>query len=233
MRRLPPDLAERLAAEHALGTLRGRARARFEAIARADPAVRAIRERWELAFARLAESVPPVEPPARVWAAIEERIAGATPRGVRLGLGFWRSFGLLSGGVAAVLLAAFLVLSGAPHRGPPGSVAVLVSPTQEARMVIAMHPDALRIHNVRPWTKVREQGRVLELWALPKEGPARSLGLVANEPGDFVIRIRLGDERLRDARTIALSSEPAGGSPSHAPSGPVLCSGLVGTAGRI
>ena len=75
MRRTNEELAHRLAAEYALGTLRGRARARFEALARTDPAVEAIRRRWEEALAPLAERVPGVEPPARVWARIEERIA--------------------------------------------------------------------------------------------------------------------------------------------------------------
>src|SRR6186713_3077738 len=99
MRKLSEDLAHRLAAEYALGTLRGRARVRFEALARGDPAVDAIRRRWEEALSPLAEHVPGVEPPARVWERIEERIGPAAPRGVWSSVGFWRSFGLLAGGV--------------------------------------------------------------------------------------------------------------------------------------
>src|SRR5687767_10915765 len=133
MRKLSHDLAHRLAAEYALGTLRGRARARFEAIARADPEVEAIRRQWEAAFAPFAERVPAVEPPARVWAQIEERIADRRgPKGAWSSLAFWRSFGLMAGGVATVLVAAFLSLSGggAP-RGDPAMLAVLISPTNE------------------------------------------------------------------------------------------------------
>ena len=227
MRKLPPDLAHRLAAEYALGTLRGRARARFEAIARADPAVDAIRRDWELAFAAIAERVPAVEPPARVWARVEERIAERGARGAWSSLAFWRSFGLLAGGVATVLVAAFLYLQGSP-RGEPAYVAVLVSPTNEARMTLTQAPDLLRIHNVRPWPSVKESGRALELWALPKEGAPRSLGMVANEPGDFVVRIRADDPRVQGVSAFALSSEPPGGSPTKQPTGPVLCSGQAG-----
>ena len=80
MRKLSHDLAHRLAAEYALGTLRGRARERFEAIARADTEVDRVRRQWEAAFAPFAERVPAIEPPARVWARIEERI-GDRPAG--------------------------------------------------------------------------------------------------------------------------------------------------------
>jgi anti-sigma-K factor RskA len=232
MRRLSEDLAHRLAAEHALGVLRGRARARFEAIARADPAVDAIRKRWEDGLSPLAERVPPVEPPARVWKAIEERIGGVeSARGAWSSVGFWRSFGLLAGGLASVLLAAFLYISAAP-RAEPAFVAVLVSPTNEARMTITVHADTLKIHNVRPWKSVSDAGRSLELWAVPGEGAPRSLGLVANEPGDFALRIPADDPRLRDVKAIALSSEPRGGSPTRAPTGPVLCTGAVGSSRR-
>jgi anti-sigma-K factor RskA len=228
MRKLGPELAHRLAAEYALGTLRGPARSRFEAIARADPDVDAIRRQWEAAFAPFAERVPEVEPPARVWNRIEARVANFRPRGAWSSVGFWRSFGLLAGGAATVLFAAFLYLAGSP-RGEPALVAVLVSPTNEARMTLTLQaPDTLRIHNVRPWKSVQDAGRALELWAVPKEGAPRSLGLVANAPGDFVMRVRMDDARVQGVRAFALSSEPAGGSPTKQPTGPVLCQGMAG-----
>ena len=227
MRKLSEDLAHRLAAEYALGTLRGRGRSRFEAIARADPAVEAIRQRWEAALATLAERVPEVEPPARVWKGIEERIAPPAARGAWSSVGFWRSFGLLAGGVASVLLAAFLYLSAAP-RSEPLFVAVLTSPSNEARMVITMHsPDALRVRNYRPWRSVEEKGMALELWALPKEGAPRSLGVIGNVPGETTLRLRPEDARVLDAKAFALSMEPPGGSPTRQPTGPVLCSGAL------
>ena len=233
MRKLSHDLAHRLAAEYALGTLRGRARARFEAIARADPEVEAIRRQWEAAFAAFAERVPAVEPPARVWSRIEERIAERGPKGAWSSLGFWRSFGLLAGGVASVLVAAFLSLSGgSAPRGEPAMLAVLISPTNEARMVISMHaPDVVKVRNFRPWKSVEDEGKALELWAIPKEGAPRSLGMVPNVSGDMTMKVRLDDERLKGAATLALSVEPKGGSPTKQPTGRVLCSGAVAAPG--
>ena len=229
MRKLSHDLAHRLAAEYALGTLRGRARERFEAIARADPEVEAIRRQWEAAFAPFAERVPAVEPPARVWNRIEERIAGRMARGAWSSLNFWRSFGLVAGGLATVLIAAFLTLSGGAPRGEPAMLAVLVSPApaNEARMVISMHaPDTVRVRNFRPWKSVEDEGKALELWAIPKEGAPRSLGMVPNVRGDMTMKVRL-DEALTGAATLALSVEPKGGSPTGAPTGPVVFSGKL------
>jgi anti-sigma-K factor RskA len=235
MRKLAPDLAHRLAAEYALGTLRGRARARFEAIARADAEVDAIRRQWEAAFAPFAERVPEVEPPARVWKRIEERIA---ERGSRAGAGerlaFWRGFGLVAGGLATVLLAAFLYLQAGPQRAAePVMLAVLSSPApaNEARMVITFSaPDVVHIRNYRPWQSVEKEGKGLELWVVPKEGAPRSLGMVPNVSGEMTLKVPIDDARLVNASALALSAEPSGGSPTKQPTGRVLCSGAVASA---
>ena len=66
--------------------------------------------------------------------------------------------------------------------------------------------------------------------ALPTEGAPRSLGLVANTGGETLIRIRATDPRMRSAGALAVSLEPAGGSPTRQPTGPVLCSGAIAAA---
>ena len=51
-----PELQQRLAAEYVLGTLRGRARARFQEWLRRDAALRRVVEAWEARhFPRLAQ----------------------------------------------------------------------------------------------------------------------------------------------------------------------------------
>jgi anti-sigma-K factor RskA len=223
MRKLPPALAHALAGEYVLGTLRGRARRRFEAIARDDREVAAILALWEARLTPLAELMEPVEPPARVWRGIEARIA-APPAKAPAG-GFWRGFGLVAGGLASVLLATFLYLSSGP-RGEPVFVAVLATPDATPRMVVSMHsPDLLRVRMVQPWSGM--EGKALELWVLPKEGKPRSLGLVANAMGDTMIHITATDPRVQGANALAVSMEPPGGSPTRQPTGPVLCSGMI------
>ena len=149
MRKIPASLAHALAAEYVLGTLRGRARERFAGIARADPQVMGIVHRWEAGLCPLGEHIEPVEPPARVWGRIAER-TGHAPTAItfRTSLGFWRSLGLLAGGVASVLLAAFLYISGSP-RGDPMFVAVLTAPDTVPHTVVSMpSPGMLRVRMV-------------------------------------------------------------------------------------
>jgi anti-sigma-K factor RskA len=162
-----------------------------------------------------------------VWRAIEARLA---PRGVGAAPGFWRSLALLSGGVASVLLAAFLWVSSGP-RGEPLFVAVLVEANAAPRMVLSMHrPDLLRVRMVKPWAGMRNQS--LELWALPAEGAPRSLGLVANEMRDTMIRIAPDDPRVQGAKMFAITMEPEGGSPTRQPTGSIVCSGAMAPVRR-
>ena len=226
--KLSGDAAQAMAAAYALGTLRGRARRRLERMARDDEAIASQILRWQLALAPLAANVPAVEPPARVWRDIESRISPSTvPR--QPSSAFWRPFGLIAAGLATVLLAFFVWIS-ADQRAEPAFVAVLTAQDSVPRMVISMHePDLLRVKVVKPWKGI--EGKSLELWVLPKDGAPRSLGLVANM--DTVVRLRANDARLQGGTALAVSLEPAGGSPTRLPTGPVLCSGAIAAVSRI
>src|SRR2546423_6409360 len=101
MRSLSHAASHALAAEYVLGALRGRARTRFEAMARTDRQLAEVVRRWEDDLTPLAAAVPAVEPPQRVWKAIEARI-GAAP--VAAGSDAWKTFGYLASGFAAVLV---------------------------------------------------------------------------------------------------------------------------------
>ncbi len=70
-------LREMLAAEYAVGTLVGGARRRFERWMRHDAGLRRLAFEWSERLVPLVTSVAPVAPPARVWTAIQGRIAGA------------------------------------------------------------------------------------------------------------------------------------------------------------
>lgn len=69
-----PRLLDRLAAEYALGTLRGGARRRLEALGARDAAVRLALESWQRRLDAIAELTPKQTPPMSVWRAIEARI---------------------------------------------------------------------------------------------------------------------------------------------------------------
>lgn len=226
--RLSRAATQALAAEYALGTLRGRARQRFERWMRSDAAIAAEAQGWEEALAVLAQDARPVEPPTRVWTQIEARIAPRAPDPARRAFG-WRAFGITAAGLASALLAFFAWFATVPQTEPV-FVAVLSEHQGGPRMVVSMHaPDELRVRVVKPWRDVA--GKSLELWALPSEGAPRSLGLVANG-GDTTIRIVASDARVQDVAKLAVSLEPQGGSPTRQPTGPVLCAGEVAAVRR-
>ncbi len=226
MRRIPEAAHHALAAEYVLGTLRGRARQRFEDYRRNDGALDAVVREWEKWLTPLAEGLAPVEPPERVWRAIEARI-GARPasasRSLWSSVGFW---GGLGAALAAVLVALVVLLP----RQPPGAsaptmVAVLITPEQDPRIIIEQHAGMLKVRMVKPWKDM--PGQDLELWAIPRDGKPRSLGVVAFDR-DSEVRMANLDQKLAGSMAFAISREPLGGSKSpDGPSGPVLCSGPI------
>ena len=77
-----PDLLDRLAASYALGTLRGGARRRFEALARRSATVRAAALIWQERFASMTELQATDQPSVNVWKRIENLLdaqPGAAP----------------------------------------------------------------------------------------------------------------------------------------------------------
>ncbi len=162
----------------------------------------------------------------------EARI-GSQPQpspGIWSNLAFWRSLGLLAGGVASVLIAGFLYISSGA-RGEPLFVAVLSAPDAAPHIVVSMHsPNLLRVRMVKAWPEA--DSKSLELWVLPKDGAPRSLGVVANAVGDTFITILPTDPRVRGAAALAVSLEPPGGSPTRQPTGPVLATGVIAPVRR-
>jgi anti-sigma-K factor RskA len=221
-----PELHERLAAEYALGTLRGAARARFKRWMREDGSVaRAVAE-WQSRLAPMASSVAERRPPARLWNEIEARLGPAAPSRREF---FWKGLGLVAGGAAAAV--AVMTVLPLLQRPVAGYVALLSDPrTQKpVLMITARRNDSeMQIRTLDPAIQVADAS--LELWALPKGGKPRSLGLLSDSdrPGfnRAVLRMdAVADKTLSDVPMLAVSLEPRGGSPIGAPTGPVLYSG--------
>ncbi len=222
-----PDRANALAAEYVLGTLRGRARERFERLARTDRALNDAVRTWEERLLPLAEQLPPIAPPARVWAAILARIRGAPAARASIwsSLGLWRALAFAS--LATVVALAVVLLKPLPEV-PEGALVVVLAGT-DAKPVLVASADRLgRTLSVKPVARVElAADRALELWMLPDGGNPRSLGLIS---ATGVVRVALpgpADQALRNIPALAVSLEPRGGSPTGQPTGPVLYSGPV------
>jgi anti-sigma-K factor RskA len=67
-------------------------------------------------------------------------------------------------------------------------------------------------------------GKSLELWAVPRQGGPKSLGLLDAEQATLTLA-GSADRTLGEVPLLAVSLEPRGGSRTGAPTGPVLYSG--------
>jgi anti-sigma-K factor RskA len=235
-----PELQSRLAAEYVLGTMRGRARRRFEDYLRM-PAHRALRDavaKWEAHLTPLAGAVPEMDPPKRVWARLEAQLfssktpamTGASSQNAPktpanqgfFGLGFWRSLGLGASSLAGVLLV--VVFMGLPKSDEPMLTAVLEDQGGARLVIDQRQPDQLEARLVRNWNPSNEISH--ELWVIPADGAPRSLGLVSNA-GNTTIKMAGLSAKLAGGAVFAVSLEPPGGSPTGAPTGRVVCKGAI------
>lgn len=233
------DLADRLAADYVAGTLRGPARRRFESLLAAHPSLRRAVSDWQSRLMPLTVSVEPQKPPAAVWQRIEARIGGAAaqPAAARAAGtsptrgGWWERLAVWRGVSAFATVAAltFAVLLAVPEPARPPIVVVLnaTAPATPgvvpASFVASISADG-RSMVTRPITDVQLQpDRALELWAVPPEGAPRSLGVISADGTTVVQRGRV----LDNTAAFAVTVEPPGGSPTGAPTGPIVYLGKL------
>jgi anti-sigma-K factor RskA len=226
-------LADRLAAEYVLGTLQGGARRRFDGLLVAHPALRVAVAQWQERLAPLSISVDPVAPPARVWSALEGRLFGApAPARAALPARWWQRLAVWRG-LSAVTSFAALALVVIVLQSPPAQAPVVVVLDLNPQAPLALQSSFVasvsadgRALTLRPiHVAATAPGRALELWAVPAQGAPRSLGLVQADAPTTLIRSQL----LADTAAFAVSDEPAGGSPTGAPTGPIVSLGKLQT----
>lgn len=209
---------DQLAAEYVLGTLDGPARLRMQRLITDRADVRFAVWRWERSLNDLALGVKPARPPRRVWKGIRSRIdpARSGKAGTRWS---WRGFWVaLPTAIAAAWLA--VVLLPTPDAG---RMAVIADQNAQALWVVSadlaqgiLRTQGVNIPDIDP-------ANSFELWLLPDEGPPLSLGLLPLDDG--AIETQIPDQllaALTAASRLAISLEPAGGSPTGQPTGPVL-----------
>lgn len=224
-----PGLREKLAAEYVLGTLKGGARRRFEGWLHNDAALRGTVAEWEERLLPLSEFAGEQTPRAAVWRGIERRLnlQEAVPAWQfwrRESLDFWRALSVASGAVAALAVVAAVSLTQAPEAPLINYAATLTD--EQSRTAILLTGDSRRqVMDVRVVTGVAVAAdRTLQLWAIPKQGNPRSLGIL---PDNRSARLALSERAIGgDVQLLAISLEPKGGSPNpDGPSGPVLYKG--------
>lgn len=229
------QLRDAVAAEYALGTLQGPARRRFERSLKDDPRLRQSVAGWQRRLAPLDALVEPVDPPARVWRAIQARIELASrrrtlspPRGFWASLRFWRGVAIVST-AAALALAVSLVLITPPTRTAETMVVVMSDDKSAPAMTVSWPMQRKGAANLRISVIGHPDmpaGTAWELWMLPGgDQKPISLGLIGTEPTqELVIPQKLAPV-INGAWGLAMSVEPKGGSPTGLPTGPVIFKG--------
>ena len=220
-------LRERLAAEYVLGTLRGRARRRFEGLMHGDAALRRTVGEWSGRLGAMAEFVPAVRPRARVWRGVEARLGwqAAAPgwQFWRHGsLALWRTLGLASSALAAVLLVA--VLHERPGTPVISDIASLTDEQSRPALVVTADRERARMTVKVVASVPLTAQQALQLWAVPRAGKPRSLGVLG---AGRELTLPLPANAIgADVAVLAVSLEPRGGSPNpEGPSGPILYKG--------
>jgi anti-sigma-K factor RskA len=205
------ELLDRLAAEYVLGTLRYRARRRFERWL-LSPQVGAIVKAWEDRLAGLEPQLAPVTPPATVWHGIEDKLELRKLQ--RRPAARWLA---IAASLAFFVMAGILLTYRQPTDVPQ------LARTQESLLqadpqtiywrveVLGDHQE-LRLHAQNVYDL--PAGKAHELWALPEGGAPVSLGLLPKTGEQRRVLTPAQQTALAGAKQIAVSLEPEGGSPT-------------------
>ncbi len=218
------------AAEYALGTLDATQRSAFETRMARDPALAAEVAQWQQRLAALNEETQVSEPPQQVLANIMERIGGLASDNVvvlKRRADLWRRTAIAVSAIAASLLVFVMVRT--EWQGPQKGlyVAVLQGSGTAPAFVAAVDVKSKQIV-VRSLGASAPEQHSYELWALgagrAAPQPLGVIDAVAHIPSERLGNA--GDAALADT-TFAVSLEPPGGSPTGAPTGPVLFTGKL------
>ena len=240
-----PELLELLAASHALGTLRGGARRRFETLAREQAPVRAAALVWQGRLASMTELQSPVVPDPAVWTrirniidaeqsalALERQRDAARAAGEARQGGWLRSLALWCGAAAAGALATVVAVTVGLNlrdqlQNAPAVqyVAVLNDDKAAASMLVTFDPKKKQLVLQRVGGYQEGADKSLQLWALPPGGAPRSLGVLGNAPA---LRLTASESDVQAVPALAISLEAKGGvPPGSGPKGPILFKGAL------
>ena len=197
------------------------------------------------AGAPLHEEVAAIAPPPGLWSRIEDALgsgpaANDNSAALHQAVTKWRT---ATGAMTALAacLALVLVLQQRPIAAPtpqPAPAAAPAAPAappmvamvgdkQATKVMVSWDPSARQMVLAVAGTLPGDASHSHELWVIPADGTPRSLGMM---PADKQSHMRLAEalaSLLQQGATIAISVEPRGGSPTGAPTGPVIATGAL------
>lgn len=218
-----------LCGEYLLGTLRGAARRRFERALREEPRIVLRLKHWQGLFTPRYSTMIEMQPSASGWTRLERDLGLSryrTPWHRRLGL--WR--GIAAAAMAALVLGLALQVMRPAIVEPAVSRIAELAAKADAPVVTALATrdrSTLELKAARPI--VAGPAQSYEVWLIPVEGGAPlSLAVLGNLDARVPVA-PAHSRRLIPGAKLAISVEPAGGSPTGAPTGPVILAGQIDT----
>ena len=214
-----------LAAEYVAGVLPADERQMASRRIDTEPAFARLVDQWEVRLAPLGNAYQPVEPPASVKAAIDRRLfTGAERRrpvdqpcilARACGCRARRSRGRYC---------CSLRQSARRNSLPLRLVASLAAEGSDVRYLAVY--DAARCEvSLSHVSGERASGRDFELWMIEGSNPPVSMGVIPVGATTHIVITPEIRDRLASGAVLAISLEPAGGSPTGQPTGPVVATG--------
>ncbi|PBB97661.1 anti-sigma factor [Mesorhizobium sp. WSM3862] len=216
-----------LAAEYVLGVLAADERQIASRRIDTEAGFARLVDAWEAHFAPMADAYAAVEAPASAKAAIDRRLFASsvtTPAAPSIGLlgslAFWR-------GLALAALAVFVAL---PLVNPP-------LPQPETSLVASLAADNSNVKYLAVYDAARHEvglslvsgergaGKDFELWLIEGKNAPVSMGVIPAGQSARMAVTPAVQEKLAQGAVLAVSLEPAGGSPTGQPTGPVVAAG--------
>ncbi len=229
------DDIDGLAAEYVLGTLDAGERAAVSARRQREPQLNAAIASWERRLAPLNEAIPDVAAAPGTWQKIEARITGA-PRStiasaevidLKRRLSLWRTSAIAASAIAASLILAVGVRELTPQPKPKNLVAVLQKDATSPAFLVTVNVED-RLMTVQPVDAKRQAGKSYELWIVHDSlGAPKSLGVIDDVSAMQRPTLAAYKRDVIEGATLAVSLEPEGGSPTGAPTGPVVFAGKM------
>jgi len=232
MNYLKEERLNALAAEYVVGTLRGKARTRYQKLMMQYQAVSDATAQWEQYLTGFAETLPPVTPPANVWDSIQIKLGhkAANDAGIATGVNTpsdsgqvldfekekqkrWKNLSFLS--TAATLVLAVLLFVMQPIPAPEVShIAVVNNADNTPLWVIEVSDETMNVKVTDAFVALADKD--YELWMVPANGEAPiSLGLMPEANGDT--RVTPDILLSQSIAALAVSLEAPGGSVTGAP----------------
>ncbi|MBA3446003.1 MAG: anti-sigma factor [Pseudaminobacter sp.] len=224
-----PESDDIVAAEYVLGVLPADGRQAAARRIETDSVFARLVDSWEVQLSPMAAAYPEVEAPASVKAALDRTLFSGPAQTAKAKAGLWASLAFWRGMSAAAITALVLAIT-VPFLSPPAQaphtrlVASLAAEGSDVRY-LAVYDAAHSEVGLSHVSGERASGRDFELWMIEGENPPVSMGVI---PSGSTINLRISPEareKLASGAVLAISLEPAGGSPTGQPTGPVVAAG--------